>query len=371
MDIVIRTDASSRIGSGHVTRCLTLANKLKHETATITFVCRDLSGGLSDFIVSKGYAVHRFQLADPERDLPEQIDVKWRDDAEKTISVLSDLKLRPSWLIVDHYGLDKNWETELRPHVDRIMVIDDLANRPHDCDLLLDQNYYLDPDACYENLVPARCRKFLGPRYALLRQEFIEARQHLRERDGVIRRILIFFGGSDPTNETLKAIEGIKSLALDDIQIDVVVGCLNVHKDQIQNACASMRNTRFLCQVDNMAWLMADADLALGAGGSSAWERCLLGLPTVTVVTADNQLRTTVALATSGAIWFLGKSGEISANDFARSIRMVMLDPKRVREISRQALEIMTSFSYGNDDKVLKKILNAPSALRSRSDVFP
>src|SRR5690606_26558309 len=132
------------------------------------------------------------------------------------------------------YSIDIQWELKLRTYVNRIMVIDDLANRRHDCDLLLDQNLYENMEQRYMGLVPETCKLLLGPRYALLRPEFREARKKLRPRDGTVRRILIFFGGTDPTNETLKAIEAVRLLNCSDIEVDVVVGAKNPHRDLIK-----------------------------------------------------------------------------------------------------------------------------------------
>ncbi len=181
MKIVFRVDASLQIGSGHIMRCLTLADELVRRGADIIFVCRERLGNLINLIEAKRYQVIRLPQAQVEYiattdDLyhAEWLGVSWEQDASDTIAVLGDEK--PEWLVIDHYAIDRRWEQKLRPHVGKIMVIDDLADRPHDCDLILDQNLYQEMDKRYVNNVPESCQKLFGPKFALLRPEFAAAR---------------------------------------------------------------------------------------------------------------------------------------------------------------------------------------------------
>jgi len=226
MKIFVRADASVQIGTGHVMRCLTLADELRGRDAEIVFVCREFAGNLCGYIEEKGYVVHRL----PVSDAPDQgvgADLKhaawlgadWQTDGGQVEEIIKRLAAPLDWLIVDHYALDERWEEYLRPYVKKIMVIDDLADRAHDCDLLLDQNFYENLESRYDGLVSAWCKKLLGPKYALLRPEFREARKNLRKRDGHVKRIMIFFGGSDPANETTKALEAIRMLKRPDIAV--------------------------------------------------------------------------------------------------------------------------------------------------------
>lgn len=365
MRVFIRADASTQIGTGHVIRCLTLAGDLKQLGMEVSFISRVLPGDLCDYVESKGFKVHR---------LAEEVDLSlaywkwlgenWLVDARKTqeiilnqageqsdidhvnmekrrikekflpddslinissyivAQVFSDSGAGSEWgkninLVVDSYALDFKWETFLRPYVDKIMVIDDLANRIHDCDLLLDQNYYRELEHRYDGLVPPGCRKLLGPEYALLRPEFHKAKKSLRKRDGKIRRILIFFGGSDPTNETKKALEAVKLLNRPDIAVDVVVGAANSYREEIKRICREMPKATYYCQVENMAELMAAADLAIGAGGTTTWERLYLELPTIAIAVSENQVATLEALGEAGMVWYLGRSYEVGEEDIA------------------------------------------------------
>ncbi|RJF98620.1 UDP-2,4-diacetamido-2,4,6-trideoxy-beta-L-altropyranose hydrolase [Noviherbaspirillum saxi] len=332
MNIGIRTDSSTAIGTGHVMRCLTLADALRAAGARVVFACRDLPGNLNAYISSKGYAVHT--LAGIEN-------LVWEEDAAHMKALLASEPTAPDWLIVDHYALDARWESAIRPSVGRIMVIDDLANRRHDCDLLLDQNFYPDAELRYRALVPPHGTQLLGPRHALLRPEFNDAARYRKKRDGAISQIFIFFGGSDPTNETEKALCAIRKLDRADLHLDVVVGNANPNRDRIEALCAQIPNAAFHCQIANIATLMTRADLAIGAGGASTWERCYLGLPALTIIVADNQAETTRALADIGAVWNLGTADTVTADAIACALDEILSDSDAVCGKSRAALRVM------------------------------
>lgn len=341
--VVIRCDASLRIGSGHIMRCLTLADQLARQGATISFLCRDLPGQLGGVIAQRGY---RATMLPPPEATPSSsgapecwLGVPPGRDAGETAALLREL--RPDWLIVDHYGLDETWETQLRPLVGRIMVIDDLADRRHDCDLLLDQNYCRDGANRYAGLVPEQCRLFLGPRFALLREEFYTARQALAERDGTIRRLFIFFGGADDTGETAKAIAALADRTEGEILADVVVGAANRQRAALEEQCARLPGVTYHCQTPDIARLMAAADFAFGAGGTATWERCFLGLPAAATVLARNQLAVVEAVAAYGALHNLGWHNEVTGDRLATELAWAVHNPAAVREMGRRALALM------------------------------
>ena len=341
MKVLVRADSSVDIGSGHLMRCLTLADQLCIEGAEVVFVCRDLPGAMFDLLQARGYRNAKLPFADVAN-LSQSIDVK--ETLEAAAILFPD---GFDWLVVDHYALDAAWESVLRSASKKIMVIDDLANRKHDCDLLLDQNYYRDLEQRYKGLVPEHCITLLGPEYVLLRPEFADAREQLRERDGKIRRILLFLGGSDPSNITGKILAVLIQPPFSDIAIDVVVGVSNPHKSVIQNLCSKMKNTRYHCQVSNMAELIGNADMAIGAGGATTWERCVLGLPSLTLVFADNQLQTTIDLHDRGAIRYLGWADRITPSDIERSIDLFINNSSLVSNLSKKALLIMNDWCGG------------------------
>lgn len=305
MKVVLRADASLQIGTGHVMRCLTLADALAGKGAECQFICRAHEGNLIEFIRSKGYPTHALPVqAEPGEETsecthdslhPAPTHSHWLgatqdQDAQACAPILR--ALQPGWLIVDHYALDARWEQTMAAHRKSLMVIDDLADRPHACDLLLDQTFGRDA-ADYRSLVPAHCRLLCGSEFALLRPEFSELRPYsLRRRaKPVLRELLITMGGIDQNNATEQVLQALRSCPLPtDCRITVVMGSsapwLDVVRAQAQNMPWP---TRVLVGVSDMAQLMADSDLAIGAAGATSWERCCLGLPTAMLVLADNQ----------------------------------------------------------------------------------
>lgn len=338
--IVIRTDSSIKIGTGHVMRCLTLADQLKEKEVQVEFICRDLEGNIIGIIESKGYRVSRLSVMTNKKndqltkEYDEWLGATWELDAEQSITALKEENV--DLLIVDHYALDIKWENKLRSRSSKIMVIDDLANRKHNCDILLDQNYVENMESRYDRLVPASCKKLLGPKYVLLRPEFYKARATLKERDGIVRRIHIFFGGSDPTNETIKAIKAVEKLNRRDIEVDVVVGASNPHQKEIKHLC-DKACFNYHYQVNNMAELMAKADLAIGAGGSTTWERCFLGLPSICVVVADNQMEAVEILAKRDIIKSLGCYNKVTEDLFIKEILLIINNSMIGKEMANNA----------------------------------
>jgi UDP-2,4-diacetamido-2,4,6-trideoxy-beta-L-altropyranose hydrolase len=350
MKVCFRTDASTNMGTGHVLRCLTLADQLRHIDAEISFICRQMPGNMIEYIKEKGFSVHLLQPNAADHSMNPEFDARY------TLEILQEQGLI-DWLIVDHYSLDCQWENQMRPYTLRIMVIDDLANRAHDCDLLLDQNLFSNLEIRYDSLVSSHCLKLLGPKYALLRPEFREARHRLRERKGKVERILLFFGGSDPTNETEKALKAIQLLNRSDLFVDVVVGHANPHRNKIEQLCSQHHHLHYHCQIKNMAELMTQADFSIGAGGSTTWERCYLGLPAITVVVAENQLETTMAVAGTGAILNLGWHEQVKAHDLSQGIDCLLEDSTNLNLMSANAVELMGDRTHISQDVVVNKML--------------
>ncbi len=326
----VRVDSSEAIGSGHLMRCLTLAERMREDGWEVHFICRDLPGSLAALVGRQGFYLHLLPRHRHDASLEGYaawLTVSQEIDAAETREVLQTF---PSVgrLVIDSYALDREWERRLRPLVREIFVIDDLANRPHDCDTLLDQNFYRDMEKRYIGLVPPTCRLLLGPRHALLRREFYEARKTLRRRDGKLRRILVFYGGSDQTCETEKAIAALLQLKLSNVNVDVVVGGGNPRWEPIRNICDEHDFLHYHLQVSNMAEIMAKADLCLGAGGTTTWERCFLGLPAIVTAIAENQFEICRDCAEAGLIYYLGKWDEVTQEDIAAGIERLMKSGK-------------------------------------------
>ena len=320
MKVAIRVDSSTMIGSGHLMRCLTLAEQMRKEkNAEVHFISRDLEGNLHGKIKDAGFLLHVMPHHSIDKSLggyDAWLTVPQDVDAAETKDILRTLG-KVERLVVDNYALDIDWEHEMRPFTDEIFVIDDLANRKHDCDILLDQNFYLNREKRYGGLVPNGCKLLLGPRHALLREEFSEARKHLRKRDGRLQNILVFYGGSDLTNETMKALRALRVFheMKPEMTVDVIVGASNPHQEEVRTFCdtADVRDwITYHCQVDNMAEYMARANLAFGAGGATTWERCFLELPAIVTTVAENQEKTTEDCAAAGYITYLGRAEEVT-----------------------------------------------------------
>ena len=314
MSIVFRTDASIDIGTGHVMRCLTLSGELGGRGATASFICRKEHGNLIEYIEKKGYRVYP---------LPANIDIL--TDRDLTQKILQEQQKPTDWLIIDHYGIDASWESSLRKFVKKIMVIDDLADRRHDCDILLDQNYGRKGSR-YNGLIPEHCIQLLGPEYALLRPQFREARENLRERGGGVKKILVFMGGADPADETGKVLRALNLLNRDDVAVDVVIGSSNPFKNELETLTKQMPNTACYFNVSNMAELMASADIGIGASGTSSWERCCIGLPSIVMILADNQKHIAEELDKEGALINLGWHENVTERDIKDAVEKLLKD---------------------------------------------
>jgi UDP-2,4-diacetamido-2,4,6-trideoxy-beta-L-altropyranose hydrolase len=318
LTVAFRTDASLQIGTGHVMRCLTLADALAARGATCHFLCRTHQGNMIDYIRSRGYATHPLNTVSGEfaenslcvsgggesrTDHSNWLGVPLDRDVEACSQVLA--VLRPEWLIVDHYALDYRWERSLAPYCRHLMSIDDLADRPHICDLLLDQTLGRNA-ADYRRLVPSACTLLCGSQYALLRPEFAALRSYSIQRRSqpALREILINMGGIDIQNVTGQVLQVLRTCFLPpSCRITVVMGPMAPWIDNVRILAKSVPNTtQVLVDVNDMAKLMADSDLAIGAAGASSWERCCLGLPAILIPLANNQVGVAKSLESSGAV---------------------------------------------------------------------
>lgn len=346
--IAFRADASLDIGSGHVMRCLTLADALRERGARCHFLCREHPGHLNALIRARGHEVQ--PLGAPKgRALPPGADrlahAAWLGttqtaDAAECADALG--RWQPDWLVVDHYALDAEWERAVRPLARQLMVIDDLADRPHLADLLLDQTHGRDAED-YRERVPLGCRVLTGAGHAMLRPAFAALRApSLARRSGAaLRSLLINLGGVDRDNVTGRVLDALRNSPLPpDTRITVVMGASAPWVEDVRQRTQALPwNSEVLCGVDNMAERMVASDLAIGAAGATAWERCCLGLPTVMMVLADNQRSAAEALARSGAVEPL-LPGETMARDLCAFLQRAVDDPGELDRMSAQARTI-------------------------------
>lgn len=295
-NVAFRVDASVDIGTGHVMRCLTLADMLTEHGYKCRFICRRNAGDMVDTIAKRGFRVETLGSNVNEfygskvEGYASWLGVDQKTDAFETISKLGDEKFE--WIIVDHYAIDYIWERDLRKISKNLMVIDDLANRKHDCTLLLDQN--LGRLKCdYNWLIEKNTELLIGPEFALLRPEFALVRDESLKRRvfNKINRILITFGGTDSLNLSVKILDALDEVSTRSVlEIDVLLGSNAPWASAVINFSKKMKKKcNVIIDAKNVSELMMRADLCIGSAGSTSWERCALGLPAVLVCVADNQ----------------------------------------------------------------------------------
>ena len=296
---IFRTDASAAIGGGHVRRCLVLADALVEVGWKIGFVCDGAARNVVPALGKRGFAVMEpiaFEKA------PQQCDL----------------------LVVDDYRLDAAFERGARGWAKRILVIDDLANRSHECDVLLDQSPGRERIA-YAGLVPQECELLLGPSYALLDARFRAARRQ-RRPVGEAQGIFVNFGTTDAMNATSVALDAIAAAQLR-LPIDIVIGSAAPHLATLRKKVLALGAGASLhVDVDDVAALMHAADLAIGAGGVGALERCALGLPSAILTVAENQHDNARALAAAGAALYWGDIGGRATTEIAAALKLLAAD---------------------------------------------
>lgn len=315
-------------------RCLTLASRLREGGNQILFVCASLSGDLTALIAGEGFPVRAHELPQAvPGSLAEElasIGEHWEGDAEMTISAVSSFGSPADWVVVDHYAFDAKWERKIRQVANRVMAIDDLADRPHDCDLLLDQNLVDSAELRYSGKVPSSCTTLLGPKYALLRPEFAELHPSVRVRAGTVQRVLIYFGGADRTDQTGRTLAALLESRPDGIEVDVVVPSGTRQAASIERIAAARPNVHVHNNAPSLAPMMAAADLAFGAGGATTWERLCMGLPSLVVTIAENQRPIARELARRGLVRWLGDDFVVDARALSMAVDAVLsegLDP--------------------------------------------
>lgn len=314
MKFIIRADASTEIGSGHIMRCLTIADQLQKRGHDVQFFMLPLQGNLINYVQQCGYnTITMWQMADV--------------------------------IIVDHYQIDAAVEQKLYAYANKIVVIDDLANRQHICDVLLDQNSTENYEYRYDTLVPKTCVKLLGPKYLIMRDEFIEARQNRQNRNDKVKKLLVFMGGTDPTHETMKVLEALEKFTFE--KVHVVCGNRNEQKSAIQLIC-EQREYYYHQQIDYMAKLMNEVDFSIGAGGGTTWERCYVGLPSSSTIVADNQTEGTEHLGNLGVVINLGWHEQVTSEIYENLLTFIQQHPEKLSMISNRGLQLTESSGMPN-----------------------
>jgi UDP-2,4-diacetamido-2,4,6-trideoxy-beta-L-altropyranose hydrolase len=352
-NVLIRTDASNLIGTGHVIRCLTIADHLKNLGANVEFICREHVGNLIPLITEKGFQVHKLSISGSSTQ-SQWLGSSILEDVEQTLECIQNQHF--DWIIVDHYALNKEWESVIRKKIKNVFVIDDLANRDHDCDILLDQNFLgTITNTRYDKLTPSNCKKLLGPQYAILDPSYKKLRRSLIPKVGDLQKILVFLGGADQSNETSKVLEALTDTKFDSIEVEVVLGKNHPNPQEVRSQASKRKNTYVLENLPNLSEQMINADLMIGAGGTTTWERMCLGLPSIVMSIADNQTAINQALSQADLISYLGVKEEVSIPQIKSAIMEYLNNPTKAHD---QAAKIIQLVNGEGTDAVCATLFN-------------
>ncbi|MEE9210775.1 MAG: UDP-2,4-diacetamido-2,4,6-trideoxy-beta-L-altropyranose hydrolase, partial [Kiloniellales bacterium] len=320
--VVFRADAAPWIGAGHVARCLSLAETFGAEGWRCRLACR--AGTLETAPAIARCFRETLILEGVEEDEARAIAARWPEGCDL--------------LVVDHYGRAAPFEEALRPWARAILAIDDLC-RAHTCDYLLDPTPGRTAGD-YAGRVPQGCEVYLGPAYVPLKSVFAERRARAlarRRKPGPVERILVSLGATDPDNLTALALGGIVRSGLKPA-VEIVLGPVAPHREEVRAQAAALDLDVTVHEgLEDMAALMARADLAIGAAGITSWERCCLGLPSVLVVTADNQRRVAEALERAGAAVSLGWHSAVGPERIAAAVMELDRDSARRARMGAKA----------------------------------
>jgi UDP-2,4-diacetamido-2,4,6-trideoxy-beta-L-altropyranose hydrolase len=347
--VAIRVDGSATIGGGHLARCLTLADQLADGGADCHLLVARLDRATEEMVAGSRHLCH-WLPASP-----------WQPGGNGSVGDAAAVApllqaLAPEWLVVDHYRLDAGWERRLAPLVGGVAVIDDLANRSHDCNLLLDQNLYPEPARRYRGLLAPGATTLLGPDHALLRREFVDLPP--RSITASVRRILLFFGSTDPTSllpALLDALPGCPWAS--GIEWTLVTGAGDPGVPRLQQQVSTLTGVSLAVQVDDIASRLMATDLAVGAVGSHWLERAVTAVPTVATVTADNQREVAAELARRGAIALVdgGERGEVVP--LLAAIEGLLHDQTARERLSQAASSLMAGWRRLGGTSLARRLL--------------
>jgi UDP-2,4-diacetamido-2,4,6-trideoxy-beta-L-altropyranose hydrolase len=338
--ILIRCDSSSLIGSGHVMRCLSLANKLRISGHVVEFAARNLTYNINNAIEKKQFKLWLMN-APKSPQLPTTDESKWLEvNMEEEVSEFNHLlsHIRPDWVIVDHYALDQEWEANVQKSVPNLLVIDDLF-RNHQCTHLLDQNYHTCHAQLWQGKIPKECQTFLGPQYALLNDEFLKIPP--KNEVPKVQNILAFFGGSDIAKASELFIETWKKINLPEVKAHLIIGQSNPRQRDLFNI--SVPNLKITPSSPDFYHLMVDTDLYIGASGSTVWERTYLGVPGITIAIAKNQIAIARELMELGVHEYLGEAMTLSTEEFASSVLKIVSNDQLRHQFMRNSLSLQVS----------------------------
>lgn len=347
--VLIRADAGQGTGYGHIVRCMTIARVLTSHDVDVVVAVREPSEDVIARVHQAGARVHRMRGSHPAGRAVLAPDVQ-RSDALAALAH-DDLSEDDGWdvVIVDHYRLDAVWENEARTYARCLVAIDDLADRHHDVDVLVDHNWYGDGTANrYQRLVPSHTVQLLGPRYCLLDAAYATQRATRRDVQRPPRRLLVNFGGTDAAGQTMTA--ALAALSHTDLRVEIVVGSPAAVSEQLAELAASENRVTLHIAQPNLASLLAQVDLVIGASGTGTWERMCMGVPSIVTTVNESQSGVTRALSQAKACVWLGVAANVGEEDYANALTQAIsgdeISPLEVVDgfgSARVALRLMDS----------------------------
>ncbi|NBD17450.1 MAG: UDP-2,4-diacetamido-2,4,6-trideoxy-beta-L-altropyranose hydrolase [Cyanobacteria bacterium] len=328
LNFLFRVEASIAIGSGHIMRCLALAQAWQNLGGNAIFAVATDIGKLQTRLETEGITIHQLSVTSGSR-----------EDGEAVIALAQ--KLGVSWVVVDGYQFGRNYQQQLKATGLKVLFIDDYGHAEHySADLVLNQNL-----GANENLYPHRDNQtqlLLGTKYALLRREFWQWRNWKREISPTACKVLVTLGGADPDNVTLKVMQALSAMEREGLETVVIVGGSNPHYDQLQGVAQASPVSMTLKQnVTNMPEWMAWADLAIAAGGSTNWELAFMGLPSVIITVADNQSAIAQQLGKMGITISLGWYQQLTVHQLTTAVSELLSAQKQRQQMSEKGRQLV------------------------------
>lgn len=328
--LLVRADANARMGTGHLMRCLALAQAWQAQGGALVFVTACNSDGLRQRLSDED-----FQVIGLQHPYPASVD--WA----LTSKVLA---AHPgAWVVLDGYHFDPSYQLHIKEAGHPLLVIDDMAHLDHYyADVVLNQNIHAGQLAYSRE---PYTRLLLGTRYVLLRREFWPWRGWRRETPQVARKVLVTLGGSDPDNQTLKVVRALQQVDVSGLEAVVVAGASNPHHQELEFAIRdSQLDIRLVRNVSNMPELMAWADVAVSAGGSTCWELAFMTLPSLLLVLAENQQEAATMLSEVGVSFCLGEAVCVDVRPIALTLTTLMKDHEARLTMSQQSSRLIDGF---------------------------
>lgn len=356
MRVAFRVDASSTMGTGHLKRCLSLAAALHEQGAEVLWVVRPLDGVAVGLLSATSRSVRWLPSPSAGAEvLSDSVDppcaawaqVTWQQDVGDTVQALANSI--PDWLVVDHYAFDARWHGAIRSALGcRLLVIDDTADRPLNADVLLDQNWHVDHRAKYADRLQREPRWLAGPRFALLAPAYRTVSRHRVQ--ATVTSIGIFMGGTDPDGASVNALRSCRASGFQG-QVEIVSTSVNLGLTTLRTACEADPCTTLTLDLPDLAEFFARHDLQIGAGGSSTWERCCMGAPSILVALATNQ-KTVI-----DAVIALNAAQKIDTDmaNFSEVIRKTIDDVSLRQQLSQSAARLVDGHGV---KRVMKHLIN-------------